>query len=65
MVSSSSVSEGHLPVQPVSRGRQGPSPPPRVVLSDLALGWVGLYADIDQGLLIVPQGLPFPSPQQA
>lgn len=64
MVSSSSVSEGHLLVHAVSKGRQGPSPL-LVVLSDLALGWVGLYADIDQGLLIVPQDLPFPSPQQA
>lgn len=65
MVSSSSVSEEHLLlVHAVTKGRQGPSPL-LVVLSDLALGWVGLYADIDQGLLTVPQDLPFPSPQQA
>ena len=50
-------------VHAVSRGRQAPSPL-LVALSDLALGWVGLYAGIS-GLLIVPQDLPFPSPQQA
>ena len=49
-------------VHAVSRGRQAPSPL-LVALSDLALGWVGLYADIIR-VSSVPQDLPFPSPSR-